>query len=721
MSRKTLFCFFLFAAFSLLDPAIGRAEDANGCDTKSPKKPILLTGKAGLNYDIVGHAIADTYNREAPPDKQITVCPSEGSLQNVQKLSSNDATFALVQSDVAHAVWLNHPLLKGDDPCFPISAALQEGSEQLQLITPVYTEVLHILLRPHLNVSSLADLRERRVWIGGRQSGTFFTAERVLSAAGVRACDIPTAEKYADDPKTSTAGALKKLQTMGLDAVFYTGAVPTHVIQDAVEGSPEIRLLSLDYGLVDRLTSDGSYKEILIRHNDYGQDFGNQRGTLTVGVHALLVTNNYFPQVTKELVEYLANAKNRQIVQSHVAELLEEQKKKDHRSELVNLQNNPWEFRREVLLWSDLSPDQSKLRDRILALDPKSKTPVQLDSNEMNSVWDYWKTHEDDVPPIKIMKPTTPVAFRDYLQSDARKAFQKPWWKSWILDVLVLGIAFLVLVGLFCRNRKKLSPKLMKNPGVTFAAIGIVLAWLTGAGLMVHLEGNVNEDFLFFRTALLNIPSYFMPVRGDTALTPNGQLTLRILGWVVVALGAGSLLPYIQSRLNIWVWQPLSGWLEGNPWTVRDRTKPIVIINWDRRVMERITQQRESDHAPERPAVIVAPSIPTPALSDGSRNIRLVQGEGTDEDCLEKACVQKAYSVTIFSSWQPSNPDDRRKLLDADVADTKTILAILQIRQLSRHRPNGQNVPITAEILSPKNRDEAKRAGRGGEINVLSL
>lgn len=154
---------------------------------------------------------------------------------------------------------------------------------------------------------------------------------------------------------------------------------------------------------------------------------------------------------------------------------------------------------------------------------------------------------------------------------------------------------------------------------------------------------------------------------------------------------------------------------------MRDRTKPIVIINWDRRVMERITQQRVSDHAPERPAVIVAPSVPAPALSSGSRNIRLVQGEGTDEDCLEKACVRKAFSVTIFSSWQPSNPGDRRKVLDADLADTKTILAILQIRQLSRHRPNGRNVPITAEILSPKNRDDAERAGRGGEINLLSL
>jgi uncharacterized protein len=718
MSRKTFWCFLVLATFSLPDPAVGQAR----CDTTSPEKPILLTGIAGFTYDIVGRAIADAYNQEAPPDKQITVCPSKGSLENVQKLSAHEATFALVQSDVAHALWFNHPLLKGDDPCFPLSSALQDDSGQLQLIAPLYAEVLHILVRPHLNVSSLADLRQRRVWIGGRQSGTFFTAERVLSAAGVRACELAGAER---DDAGPAADALKQLRTMGLDAVFYTGAVPTHVIQDAVEGNTEIRLLPLDYGLVKRLTSDGSYVEILIRHKDYGQDFGNPRGTLTVGVQALLVTNNDFRYVTSKLVEYLSSAKNRQVVQAHLANLLETQKREGHLKELEYLKSHPREFRRELLIWHALSPDQEKLKNKISekidgAISLKSKIPV-LDPNETDLIWDYWKTHEDQVPPIKIMELTTPAAFRGYLQTDSGKAFQSPWWKSWILDVLVLGVVFLAVFGLFCRNRKKVGPKLMRSPGVTFAVIGIVLAWITGASLMVHLEGDVNEDFSLFRTALLNILSYFMPVRGETALTPNGQLTLRILGWVVVALGAGSLIPFIQSKLKISVWQPLSGWLEGNPWTVRDRTKPIVIINWDRRVMERITQQRENDHAPDRPAVILAPSVPAPALTNGSRNIRLVQGEGTDEDCLEKAGVQKAYSVTIFSSWQPANPDDRRKHLDADSADTKTILAILQVRHLSRHRPNWQNVPITAEILSPKNRDEAERAGRGGEINVLSL
>ena len=157
MSRKTLFCFFLLAAFSLLAPAVGRAVDASECNTRVPQRPILLTGIAGFTYDLVGKAIAAAYNQEAPPDKQITVCPSEGSLQNVQKLSSHEATFALVQSDVAHAVWYSHPLVKSDDACYPFSAELQDDSGNLQLITPLYAEVLHVLVRPHLNVSSLAD------------------------------------------------------------------------------------------------------------------------------------------------------------------------------------------------------------------------------------------------------------------------------------------------------------------------------------------------------------------------------------------------------------------------------------------------------------------------------------------------------------------------------------------------------------------------------------
>ena len=98
MSRTIILCFFVLAAFPLLGPALGRAADGSECNAKPPTKPILLTGNAGLNYDMVGRAIADTYNLEVPPDKRKTVCGSDGSLQNVQKLSSNDGTFALVQS-----------------------------------------------------------------------------------------------------------------------------------------------------------------------------------------------------------------------------------------------------------------------------------------------------------------------------------------------------------------------------------------------------------------------------------------------------------------------------------------------------------------------------------------------------------------------------------------------------------------------------------------------
>jgi len=735
MSRKAIWYSLFLAAIWLLHPSLGRAAEEGDCLAKSPNRPILLTGTQGLNYDLVGRAIVDAYNRDAPPDKQITACSSEGSLDNLEKLLSSkrvskDVAFALVQSDVAHAVWMNHPLLedKNEDRCFPLSGVIGDDSDRLQLITPLYVEVLHILVRPHLRVSGITSLRNRRVWIGGHQSGLFYAAERVLSAAGVRVCDLVEAEKDTKGEPIGAAQAFESLQNMRLDAVFYTGAVPTHIIEDALERGPEIRLLPLDYDLVQRLTSDGSYMKMLIRDEDYGQDFGNTEGTLTVGVQALLVTNNNasFSDVIQRFVKFLASGENRRTLGALVHERQKEQQRTDHEHELQALQSRPKNFRLELLRWPTLPSKQEKEKQKILhkverVIDREPRKFVELDADEMNFVWDYWKNHEDEVPPIQIMQLATPSAFRDHMQSDAQATFRSEWWNSWILEVTVLVAGCLALVGLFCLKREKLGPRLMKNPGVSFAVAGLVLAWITGSLLMVHLEGAVNENFSHLRTALRDIPFYFVPFRARTALTPDGRLTLKILWWVTVALGAGSLLPWAKSSLNTWVWQPLSGWLEGSPWIVRDHTKPIVIINWDSRVLERISRLRQSDHTPERPAVIVSSAVPAPALSNGSRNIRVVEGEGTVEECLEMARVQKARSVTIFSSWRPADPRDRRKHLDADGADTKTILAILQIRHLSRHRSNGRGVPITAEILSPKNRDVAERAGRGGDINVVSL
>ncbi|HXZ11677.1 MAG TPA: TAXI family TRAP transporter solute-binding subunit [Candidatus Sulfotelmatobacter sp.] len=737
MARRIICLLFLVVVW-LLVPRVGRATEPAECHAKSANKPILLTGTPGLGYDLVGRTIVDSYNREAPDDQQIVACNSAGSLENVERLLENggspkgkdkDVTFALVQSDLAHAVWMNHPLFKAKDAdaCFPLSRGLAEDSDRLQLITPLYVEAVHILIRPHLNISTLSDLRRHRVWMGGDRSGIFYAAERVLSGAGVRPCDVTDPGKDKKGSSVDAFQAFDSLQGMNLDAVFYTGALPTHIIQDALERTPEIRLLPLDYALVKRLTSDGSYMEMLIRNDDYGQNLSDGQGILTVGVQALLVTNNNpkYSGVVKRLVEYLAIPANQKSIRRGLAEAQEAQRDLYHKAELSGLCKHPADFRRELVHWASLPSKQAGLKKEILrkvedAIDERQE-PVKLSPDEEELVLDYWKMHEDATPKIRFMEVTPQEAFREHFQPDAQQAFHKHWWRSWILEPLPPVAAIFAALALFVWKRKTLGPWLLRNPTVTFGLIGIVLALAIGLILMMRFEGHANEDFSRLPTALLHIFPYFVPIVGKTALTPRGQLTLKILSGVATFLFVGAIFPWVKSFLKIWIWQPLCGWLEGDPWRVKEKDKPIVIINWDDRVMERIASEREVDGSPGRPAVILAQCVPRPAAGNGSNNVRVVEGSGTAEDSLEKACVQKAHSVTILSSWQPTSAEDRRKHLDADLADTKTILTILKIRQLSRMQPNGRAVPITAEILRASNRDEAQRAGRGGDIQIVSL
>jgi len=67
----------------------------------------LKTAKGGLYYNLVGRAIAESFNKQkASKLAKIHAACSQGSAENIQKLGSTTGTmFAIVQSDVAHAAW----------------------------------------------------------------------------------------------------------------------------------------------------------------------------------------------------------------------------------------------------------------------------------------------------------------------------------------------------------------------------------------------------------------------------------------------------------------------------------------------------------------------------------------------------------------------------------------------------------------------------------------
>src|SRR5215467_16177139 len=129
----------------------------------------LWTGPTNGYYYHVGKAI-EAASKHMPDEIRIHTCSSNGSATNLEALLKNETDFAIVQSDVAHQHW--H--CEGADGQKP---ECQKERWRIRLVTPLFVEKAQVLVRPHLYVSSLADLRSSHcIWIGGGGSGSAPTA-----------------------------------------------------------------------------------------------------------------------------------------------------------------------------------------------------------------------------------------------------------------------------------------------------------------------------------------------------------------------------------------------------------------------------------------------------------------------------------------------------------------------------------------------------------------
>ncbi len=504
MPRRIKFPFLFLLVCLLFSPTAARATLDKACLAVTPDHR-LLTGQSGLNYDQVGRAIVAAYNAQHLQQEPLVACPDDGSIESVQLLSEGKAAFAIVQSDVAHSAWFHHPVLFTKPPlppCTVLPCKFPDGQYEIRLIVPMFTEAVHVLVRPHMYTSSVADLRGHRVWVGKQGSGDYLTAERVLAAAGLKMTDVELVPAQASSgPGMDTLrGALEALQQMNpiLDAVVYTGAVPTRDIQaelappDGANLNSEIHFVPLSLGMVSQLSNDSSYVETMIRSNDYGPGIPDSQGVATVGVEALFVTSDdpEIDTVALSMVNFLA-------------------------SDMHSIR-------------SQLPKDEPALA-RLALVDLPTRAPLL-------------KRY--------FFRPARYYFFRD---------------PAVLLHRVILGTAALVifLFILFCWKRKKIGPHIMKEPLALFASLGFVVTWVLGAFSMMRTERHVNGDFAGVFAALRSTLWYVLPFTGKTAMTANGQVTIKIVQTVLALLFGGAVWPYAKKFLVERIWRPVARWLRG--------------------------------------------------------------------------------------------------------------------------------------------------------------
>lgn len=492
----------------------------------------FLTGPGTGYYFKVGKAITSVFadGRSGLDPELFNIEPVSTAQTKCNLLgletSPSHADFALVQSDIAHDAWYGHPPIRSTP------------TQEITLVAPLYVEAVHIVIRPHLNLARLSDLRGRKVWLGPENSLTVFTARRILDAAGLTSEQIDALNgcpRGKPCPENSighktTLEALRSLENLDLDAMFQVGAVPFDSLRDKIVPTDtdgqlldsqrtrkpcvairqarlddptlqdhELHLFNLDLDLVDRLVHDGSYIEQLIPADAYCQD----AATLTVGVRALLLTNR---KPSDRIVHELAAAviANQQAIERNIREQVEK--------------------------------EQKLHGDAITGLPAK----------------------------LSLLRVPTPDSLRVRYHATVRngKDYFDPWMDFLKRGAPGIAVVFLILILVLYRWRSVIAPAIVGHGEVPAGVIALGLLWILISLVVKHFEGNVNEDFSTFRAAMLS--TLLCVVRlGNAPVTRDSQYWWSLSKYAGGAIFFGMLLPTVRQSWLPKLSAALKKWLLG--------------------------------------------------------------------------------------------------------------------------------------------------------------
>ena len=289
--RPSLFSLCLCWITILLLPAITTAqEDGLPRCAGLPADGIrFATGPDGGSYQTVGKIL-----REFAPDLDIVPCKTQGTLENLRLLSEGKVEMAIGQGDVVHKGWSHEPPPESNKPG---NKAGNDWSaihfKNITLVRWLYSEKLQIVAAPHTYISSLTDLRKKRLWLGPTEGGSYDTAHEVLRAAGIsdgdyELRDIPTLRAANEELLNGKLDVIIRATSVPMDYVSEPYSEKPVTITDLFRGHSEVYLVGLDRAVVDRLLQSPTYVDSPVYRGSYPQQ---KNGVLTIGLEAMLLTH----------------------------------------------------------------------------------------------------------------------------------------------------------------------------------------------------------------------------------------------------------------------------------------------------------------------------------------------------------------------------------------------------------------------------------------------
>ncbi len=149
-----------------------RAAGQNAASSQ-PLSVSIAVGTDRNYYPRFCAALSDVA-RQTGTRLQVTCNATQGSIDNIYAMTHGTTDFAVIQGDIAHRVWNKDAPFVEESP-----------RSSIRLISPLFTEKVHILVRPHQYLASIGSLRNKRIWVGPENSGSRIAAMNLLAAAGL--------------------------------------------------------------------------------------------------------------------------------------------------------------------------------------------------------------------------------------------------------------------------------------------------------------------------------------------------------------------------------------------------------------------------------------------------------------------------------------------------------------------------------------------------------
>jgi TRAP transporter TAXI family solute receptor len=172
----------------------------------------FATGGTGGVYYPYGGGIANVISAELP-GVVVTVQETNASVDNMKLLESDQAQLALALGDVVSDA------ANGEHD-------FSSGALDICSLGNLYANFVHAFTTTDTHITSVEDMRGKRVAVGATGSASEVTADRILEAAGL------DPQKDIERVQLGVAETVDALKDGTVDAGFWSGGLPTGAIVD---------------------------------------------------------------------------------------------------------------------------------------------------------------------------------------------------------------------------------------------------------------------------------------------------------------------------------------------------------------------------------------------------------------------------------------------------------------------------------------------------------